>query len=120
MSSDDISSQDRFFEHRVSYYGEGVLALPRVHASIERYHQEWPIRNWEPQGEPEFPKILHSANPKLYEVLQPFTWTLSNGPRRAEGRATLYFKLWKNDKGEYHIVHVHVEQRNTIPSQSNG
>jgi len=120
MSSDDISSQDRFFEHRVSYYGEGVLALPRVHASIERYHQEWPIRNWEPQGEPEFPKILHSANPKLYEVLQPFTWTLSNGPRRAEGRATLYFKLWKNDKGEYHIVHVHVEQRNTIPSRSNG
>jgi hypothetical protein len=94
----------------VNYYGEGMLALPGVHASIDRYHREWPIRNWEPQGEPEFPKLLHSVNPKLYEVLQPFTWTLSNGPLHAQGGATLYVKVWKNDKGEFHIVHV--EQRN--------
>jgi hypothetical protein len=110
VASNDISTQDRFFEHRVYYYGHGVLALPGVHASIDRYHREWPIRNWEPQGEPEFPKLLHSANPKLYEVLQPFTWTLSNGPLHAQGGATLYVKVWKNDKGEFHIVHV--EQRN--------
>ena len=24
---------------------------------------DWPVRNWEPRGEPEFPKILHSTNP---------------------------------------------------------
>ena len=58
----------------------------------------------------ELPKLLHSVNPKLYEVLQPFTWTLSNGPLHAQGGATLYVKVWKNDKGEFHIVHV--EQRN--------
>jgi hypothetical protein len=110
VASNDISTQDRFFEHRVNYYGQGVLALPRVHASIDRYHREWPIRNREPQGEPEFPKLLHSVNPKLYEVLQPFTWTLSNGPLHAQGGAPLYVKVWRNDKGEFHIVHV--EQRN--------
>ena len=116
-ASNDISTQDRFFKHRVNYYGEGVLALPRVHASIERYHREWPIRNWEPQGEPEFPKVLHSVNPKLYEVLQPFTWTLSNGPLHAQGGATLYVKVWKSDKGEFHIVHV--EQRNPDSQSQN-
>jgi hypothetical protein len=110
VASNDISTQDRFFQRRVNYYNEGVLPLPGVHASIERYHRKWPTRNWEPQGDPEFPKVLHSVNPKLYEVLQPFTWTLSNGTVHAQGGATLYVKVWKNEKGEFHIVHV--EQRN--------
>jgi hypothetical protein len=110
VASNDISTQDRFFQRRVTYYDEGVLPLPGVHASIERYHRKWPTRNWEPQGDPEFPKVLHSVNPKLYEVLQPFTWTLSNGTVHAQGGATLYVKVWKNEKGEFHIVHV--EQRN--------
>jgi hypothetical protein len=117
VASNDIKTQDRFFEHRVNYYGEGVVALQRVHASINRYHRKWPIRNWEPQGEPEFPKVLHSVNPKLYEVLQPFTWTLSNGPLHTQGGATLYVKVWKNDKGEFHIVHV--EQRNPASQSQN-
>jgi hypothetical protein len=117
VASNDISTQDRFFEHRVSYYDEGVLPLPGVHASIDRYNRKWPIRNWEPQGEPEFPKVLHSVNPKLYEVLQPFTWTLSNGTLHAQGGATLYVKVWKNDKGEFHIVHV--EQRNPVSQSQN-
>jgi len=117
VASNDISTQDRFFEHRVSCYDEGVLPLPGVHASIDRYNRKWPIRNWEPQGEPEFPKVLHSVNPKLYEVLQPFTWTLSNGTLHAQGGATLYVKVWKNDKGEFHIVHV--EQRNPVSQSQN-
>ena len=117
VASNDISTQDRFFQHRVSYYDEGVLPLPGVHASIDRYNRKWPIRNWEPQGEPEFPKVLHSVNPKLYEVLQPFTWTLSNGTLHAQGGATLYVKVWKNDKGEFHIVHV--EQRNPVSQSQN-
>ena len=117
VASDDISTQDRFFGRRVSYYDEGVLALSAVHASIDRYHRAWPIRDWEPRGEPQFRKVLHSVNPKLYEVLQPFTWTLSNGPQHAQGSATLYLKLWKNDKGEFHIVHV--EQRNPDSQSQN-
>ena len=117
VASNDISTQDRFFQRRVSYYDEGVLPLPGVHASIDRYNRKWPIRNWEPQGEPEFPKVLHSVNPKLYEVLQPFTWTLSNGTLHAQGGATLYVKVWKNDKGEFHIVHV--EQRNPVSQSQN-
>ncbi len=116
-ASDDVATQERFFEHRVNYYGEGVISFPRVKASLEHYHSEWPIRNWEPQGEPEFPKTLHSANPKLYEVLQPFTWTISNGPRHEQGSATLYVRIWKNDKSEFHIVHV--EQRNPLPQSQN-
>jgi hypothetical protein len=116
-ANDDVATQERFFEHKVNYYGEGVISLPRVKASLEHYRREWPIRNWEPQGEPEFPKTLHSANPKLYEVLQPFTWTLSNGPRHEQGSATLYLRIWKNDKSEFHIVHV--EQRNSHPQSQN-
>jgi hypothetical protein len=116
-ASDDVATQERFFEHNVNYYGEGVISLQRVKASLEHYHREWPIRNWEPQGESEFPKTLHSANPKLYEVLQPFTWTISNGPRHEQGSATLYVRIWKNDEGEFHIVHV--EQRNPHPQSQN-
>ena len=116
-ASDDVATQERFFEHNVNYYGEGVISLQRVKASLEHYHREWPIRNWEPQGEPEFPKTLHSANPKLYEVLQPFTWTISNGLRHEQGSATLYVRIWKNDKSEFHIVHV--EQRNPHPQSQN-
>src|SRR5271166_4143308 len=109
-ASDDVATQERFFDHNVNYYGEGVISLPRIKASLEHYHREWPIRNWEPQGEPEFPKTLHSANPKLYEVLQPFTWTISNGLRHEQGSATLYVRIWKNDKSEFHIVHVVVKE----------
>ena len=116
-ASDDVATQERFFEHNVNYYGEGVISLQRVKASLEHYHREWPIRNWEPQGEPEFPKTLHSSNPKLYEVLQPFTWTISNGLRHEQGSATLYVRIWKNDKSEFHIVHV--EQRNSHPQSQN-
>src|SRR5271166_2434804 len=116
-ASDDVATQERFFEHNVNYYGEGVISLPRIKASLEHYHREWPIRNWEPQGEPEFPKAFHSANPKLYEVLQPFTWTISNGLRHEQGSATLYVRIWKNDKSEFHIVHV--EQRNPHPQSQN-
>jgi len=110
VASDDISAQEHFFAQRVNFYGQGVLSLPGVQASMERYHREWPIRKWEPSGEPKFPKTLHSTNPHLYEVLQPLTWTVSNGLQHKEGKATLYVRIWKNDKGEFHIVQV--EQRN--------
>jgi hypothetical protein len=105
-ASDDVSMQERFFESRVSFYGEGLLSRSRIRASMERYHREWPTRNWEPLGDPEFPKILHSANPHLYEVLQPFTWTVSNGSRHEQGSGTLYVRLWKNTEGEFHIIHL--------------
>jgi hypothetical protein len=110
VASDDISTQERFFAQRVNFYGQGVLSLPGVQASMERYDREWPIRKWEASGEPEFPKTLHSTNPHLYEVLQPLTWTVSNGLEHKRGNGTLYVRISKDDKGEFHIVHV--EQRN--------
>jgi hypothetical protein len=62
---------------------------------------------WEPRGEP---KILHLADPQQYEVFAPFTWRVSDGLHHAQGSATLYMRIQKNAKGEFHIVHV--EQRN--------
>ena len=109
VSSDDVSTQERFFAERVNFYREGVLSLRTVQASMQRYCREWPIRSWEPRGEPEFPKILHSTNPKLYEVLQPLAWSVRNGSRHKQGNTTLYVRIRKNDKGEFRIIQV--EQR---------
>ncbi len=106
VASNDLSAQERFFEHRVNYYGEGLLSREQVRASLVRYEREWQVRNWEPRGEPELPHVLHSKNPRLYEVIQPFTWTISNGAKHEEGSGTLYVRLWKNDKGEFHIIYV--------------
>ena len=44
VTSDDTSTQEQFFAHRVNFYGEGVLSLRRVQASTERYRREWPVR----------------------------------------------------------------------------
>ena len=117
VASNDASTQTRFFEPRVNYYGERLISRSRIQASMERYRREWPVRNWEPKGDPEFPKTLHSTNPKLYEVLQPLTWTVSNGLQHKQGSTTLYFRIWKNDKGEFHIVHI--EQRNPYSQSQN-
>jgi hypothetical protein len=118
VSSNDVSTQERFFAQRVNFYGEGVLSLPMVQASMERYCRQWPIRKWEPRGEPEFPKILHSTNPKLYEVLQPLTWTVANGSEHKQGSTTLYVRIRKNEKGVFRIIHVEKRDRH-VQSQSN-
>jgi hypothetical protein len=109
VASDDSSAQERFFSWRVNFYGKGVLSLPEARASMARYRQEWPMRNWTPRGEPEFPKLLHSIHPELYEVLQPFDWTVANGSQHKNGSATLYVRIRKDDKGQFHIIHL--EQR---------
>ncbi|MGA8656317.1 MAG: AAA family ATPase [Chthoniobacterales bacterium] len=108
IANDDVSTQERFFAQRVNFYGKGVLPLQMVQASNERYRREWPNRDWQPQGEPEF---LHSANSRQYEVLQPFTWKVSNGVKHVEGSATLYLRIWKNTKGEFQIVRVEHHER---------
>jgi hypothetical protein len=118
VSSNDVSTQERFFGQRVNFYGEGVLSLPMVQASMERYRRQWPIRKWEPRGEPEFPKILHSTNPKLYEVLQPLAWTVANGSQHKQGSTTLYLRIRKNEKGEFRIIHVEKRDRH-VQSQNN-
>ena len=109
VASDDNSAQERFFSWRVNFYGKGILSLPEDRASMARYRQEWPIRNWTPRGEPEFPKVLHSVHPELYEVLQPFDWSVANGSQHKNGSATLYARIRKDDKGQFHIIHL--EQR---------
>jgi TIR domain-containing protein len=109
VASDDDSAQERFFSWRVNFYGKGLLSLPEARASMARYRQEWTIRNWIPRGEPEYPKVLHSIHPELYEVLQPFDWTLASGSHHKNGRATLYVRIRKDDQGQFHIIHL--EQR---------
>ena len=115
VSSDDVSTQERFFAPRVNFYGEGVLSLRMVQASMQRYCREWPIRKWEPRGEPEFPKNLHSTNPKLYEVVQPLAWTVGNGSRHKQGNTTLYVRIRKDDKGEFRIIQVEQRDPNESP-----
>jgi hypothetical protein len=106
VASDDDSAEERFFAWRVNFYGKGLLPISEVRASMDRYRQQWPVRDWEPEGEPEFPSVLHSIHPELYEVLQPFSWTVTNGSRRKTGRATLYVRIRRDDKGLLHIIHL--------------
>ncbi len=103
VASDDVSAQEGFFAHRVTYFDQGVISLRKVEEAKEAYDREWPNRDWKPNGEAE---IHPSANPRMYEVLQPFTWTISDGSRTDQGSATLYLRIWKNSKGEFHIVHI--------------
>jgi hypothetical protein len=107
IASDDLSTEQRFFAHRVTYYGQGVLSLRRVQAAKENFDSQWPTRDWKPEGEPE---IHGTSNPKMYEISQPYSWTVSDGSRHDEGTANLFLRVWKNTKGEFHIVHI--EQRN--------
>ena len=109
VTTNDVSTQERLFAGRVNFYGEGVLSVPEIGASMERYRREWPIRKWEPKGEPEFPNTLHSSNPDLYEVLQPFDWTVANSSKHKRGSATLYVRIRKAVNGAFHIFHL--EQR---------
>jgi hypothetical protein len=102
-ASDDVSTQESFFAHRVAFYDQGVISLRKVEEAKESYDRQWPNRNWKPQGELE---ILPSTNPRIYEVLQPFSWTASDGSRNDQGSGKLYLRIWKNSKGEFHIVHI--------------
>ena len=106
VAGDDDFAQERLFAWRVNFYGKGLLPISGVRASMDRYRQEWPVRDWEPEGEPEFPGVLHSIHPELYEVLQPFSWTVANGSRRKIGRATLYVRIRRDEKGLLHIIHL--------------
>jgi hypothetical protein len=117
VASDDDSAQERFFYWRVNFYGKGILSLPEARASMARYRQEWPIRSWTPRREPEYPKVLHSIHPELYEVLQPFDWTVANGSHHKNGSAFLYVRIRKDDKGQIHIIHL--EQRRSEDQREN-
>jgi hypothetical protein len=103
VASDDVSTQENFFSHRVTYYNQGIISLRKVQEAKESYDREWPNRDWKPKGEPE---IRPSANPRMYEVFQPFTWTASDGSRTDQGSATLYCRILKNSNGQFHIVHI--------------
>jgi hypothetical protein len=117
VASDDNSLQERFFSWRVNFYGKGLLSLSQVRLSMDSYRRQWPVRNWEPTGEPEFPKILHAAHPELYEVIQPFDWSVANGSQRKKGSALLYARIRKDDKGQLHIIHL--EQRHPGDQREN-
>ena len=109
MAANDGSTQERLLAGRVNFYGKGVLSFPEIEESMERYRRQWPIRKWEPKGEPEFANTLHSSDPDQYEVLQPFDWTVSNGTKQKTGSAILYLRIRKAENGAFHIFHL--EQR---------
>jgi hypothetical protein len=109
MATNDSSTLERLLAGRVNFYGKGVLSFPEIEESMERYRRQWPIRKWEPKGEPEFPNILHSSNPDQYEVLQPFDWAVANGTKQKKGSAILYLRIRKAENGAFHIFHL--EQR---------
>jgi hypothetical protein len=104
VASNDTSMQQRYFAERVNFYGRGVLNSSNIEASMQHYHDEWPIREWAPRGEA---KVVRSSNPNLFVVYQRFNWTVSDGSRNARGNATLYLRIRKNSQGEFRIVHVH-------------
>ena len=103
VASDDIATQESFFAHRVTYFNQGVISIRKVQEAKESFDRQWPKRDWKSKGEPE---IHPTANPKMYEILQPFTWTASDGSRVDQGSATLFLRVWRNSKGEFHIVHI--------------
>jgi TIR domain len=109
MATNDNSMLERLLAGRVNFYGKGVLSFPEIEESMERYRRQWPIRKWEPKGEPEFPNTLHSSDPDQYEVLQPFDWTVFNGTKQKKGSAILYLRIRKAENGAFHIFHL--EQR---------
>ena len=94
----------------VSFPGESIF-MGKESFLYPRLGLPWPVtaRNWTPRGDLEFPKVLHSIHPELYEVLQPFAWTVANGSQHKSGSATLYVRIRKDDKGQFRIIHL--EQR---------
>jgi hypothetical protein len=103
VASNDTSGQRQYFAERVNFYGRGVLNASNLEASTQRYHDEWPIRQWTPRGEA---KLVRSSNPNLFVAYQPFNWSVSDGSHNAHGAATLYLRIRKNSQGEFQIVYV--------------
>jgi hypothetical protein len=107
IASDDVSTQKRFFAQRVAYFDRGVIPLRRIQAAKESYDRAWPNRDWKPQGEAE----IHGPNGRnLYEIVQSYTWTASDGSQHDQGSGTLFMRVYKTAKGKFHIVHI--ERRN--------
>ncbi len=105
VASDDVSTQERYFAYKVAYFDQGLIPLRQVQAAKESYDREWPIRDWKPRGEAE---IHGTPNSKLYEIVQPYTWTVSDGSRHDQGNGTLFMRVYKNktSKGDFHVVHI--------------
>jgi hypothetical protein len=74
-----------------------------IDRSTQRYHNEWPDRRWRPRGPAQ---VRPSDKKNHYEVLQPFTWYVSDGTQEARGIATLYLQIRRNTRGEFEIVKV--------------
>jgi hypothetical protein len=103
VASNDLSLQRPYFAQRVNFYGRGVLNSSNIETSTQRYHDEWPVREWTPSGGA---RVVRSRNPKLFTVYQPFNWSVSDGSHNANGDATLYLRIRKNSQGEFQIVHI--------------
>jgi hypothetical protein len=101
VASNDTSMQRRYLADRVNFYGKGILDSSNIEAFTERYHREWPTRQWEPRGEA---KVVRWRKRNLFVVYQPFDWTVSDGSRHAHGDATLYLRIHENSQGEFQIV----------------
>src|SRR5260221_14621277 len=103
VASNDTSLQRRYFAEQVNFYGRGLVNSSNIEATTQRYHDEWPIREWAPRGEA---KVVRSSNPHLLVVYQAFHLTGSDRFHNGPGNATLYLRIRKNSQGEFRIVHV--------------
>jgi biotin operon repressor len=103
VARNDVSTQKQFFADRVSFYGRGVLSQEKVQSATQQYHDEWPHREWAPNGEA---KVAKSKKADVYLIHQPFIWTVSDGSRTAQGSSTLYLRIRKTSQGEFQIVKI--------------
>ena len=105
VESNDLARMDQLFADQVNFYGQGSLGRAQVQDSTERYHQQWPVRKWVPDGTP---KIFGPTGSNMYQILQPFHWMVSNGYETRKGDATLQILVEKSAgaNNEFRIVAV--------------
>src|SRR5260370_147105 len=46
VASDDITTQESFFAHRVTYFSQGVISIRKIQEAKESFDRQWPKRDW--------------------------------------------------------------------------
>lgn len=105
VSDQDPAVQAHFFSSDgVSISGRGNLSLPQARRMIEQYREQWPVREWKPNGDL---KIVKSSVSGSYLLVQPFSWSTSNGPHVEHGSGLLYIRVHADPDGGFKIVKLH-------------
>jgi hypothetical protein len=94
--------QGTAYRQSVNFYGKEDLSLPRIQASTERYHREWPMRKWEPEESLRFYIWLILSSTKFLHHLLGGSPTAYATLREVQ-RFTCGFR--RTLKANFHIVH---------------